>query len=385
MLPAQKNIPFNIGSAQATPWVDCGDYPWVSVHILTQGGSSTVTFQSSNDGVNAVSTALGLSSSTAASPATSTTSASVVYSGPLTARFFRLNITGIASGVTSGVIALLPTPRSLSSPGGTATVSGDVAAAATDSGNPVKVGGVYSATLPTLTDGQRGNVQLTARGELMVALSQGATTALIGTPSDGQTVANGLAVRGQNQVYNGATWDRLRGDTSGAYSQGPVAHDVAIAGNPVRKGLRALTANYTAVATGDTADAVSTLVGAQIQKPYSIPEGDWSYAAATSGIVNTTTAVTIKDAGAAGIRSYITSIQIMAEALGTATELAIRDGAGGTVIWRTKIGTGGLTTGQSITFPSPLKSTAATLLEVVTLTASGTGAVYFNAQGYQAP
>ena len=38
-----------------------------------------------------------------------------------------------------------------------------------------------------------------------------------------------------------------------------------------------------------------------------------------------------------------------------------------------------------IKFDNPLKSTAATLLEVVTLTASGTGAVYVNAQGYIAP
>jgi len=43
-------------------------------------------------------------------------------------------------------------------------VQGNVAAAATDAGNPVKVGGIYSLTLPTLTNGQRGNWQLTAKG-----------------------------------------------------------------------------------------------------------------------------------------------------------------------------------------------------------------------------
>jgi len=86
---------------------------------------------------------------------------------------------------------------------------GNVAAGATDSGNPVKVGGVYSATLPTYTDGQRSNVHTSSRGEVLVALSQGATTALIGTPSDGQTVANGVATRSQNQVFNGSNWDRM--------------------------------------------------------------------------------------------------------------------------------------------------------------------------------
>lgn len=40
-------------------------------------------------------------------------------------------------------------------------IVGDSASGATDSGsNPVKVGGVYHVTLPTLTDGQRGDIQL---------------------------------------------------------------------------------------------------------------------------------------------------------------------------------------------------------------------------------
>ena len=65
--------------------------------------------------------------------------------------------------------------------------------------------------------------------------------------------------------------------------------------------------------------------------------------------------------------------------------MAIRDGAGGAVLWRTKIGTAGVVNGTSVVFPTPLKGTAATLLEVVTLTASVTGALYFNATGYAAP
>jgi hypothetical protein len=101
--------------------------------------------------------------------------------------------------------------------------------------------------------------------------------------------------------------------------------------------------------------------------------------------LNTTTAVTIKAAAGAGFRNYITDIQIMAEALGTATEIAIRDGAGGTVLWRQKIGTGGLAQGMAVNFQSPLQGSVNTLLEVVTLTASGTGAVYFNAQGFVDP
>lgn len=166
---------------------------------------------------------------------------------------------------------------------------------------------------------------------------------------------------------------------------GAAAHGASTSGGPLRIGSRALTANYAAVTTGQTADLIATLVGALITKPYSIPEADWNYAAASGGISNSTTAVTIAAAPAAGIRNYLTGIQISSDALGAATEIAVRDGAGGAVIWRAKLTTAGISGGDSFSFPSPLRGTAANLLEVVTLTASITGAVYFNAQGYAAP
>jgi hypothetical protein len=167
-------------------------------------------------------------------------------------------------------------------------------------------------------------------------------------------------------------------------ANGQTAHSSASTGSPVRVGGRVKTANDTTLVAGDASDMAVTTDGAQVMKPYSVPEVDWVYAAAGNGIVNTTTAVTIKTAAGAGLRNYMTGIQLLSETLGAATEVAVRDGAGGTVIWRTKLSTAAqpLTT---IIFPNPLKGTANTLLEVVTLSASVTGAVYFNAQGYIAP
>lgn len=165
---------------------------------------------------------------------------------------------------------------------------------------------------------------------------------------------------------------------------GAAAHDGAVSGSPVRVAGRALSANYTAVSTGDTADLVTSLVGALVVKPYSIPALDWFYAAPASGLVNTTTAVQIKAAAASGIRNYITGIDLQWEALTNATEFAIRDGAGGSAIWRFKIGASSAGN-RSIQFPSPIYGTAATLLEIVTLTASGAGAVYANVYGFAAP
>jgi len=165
---------------------------------------------------------------------------------------------------------------------------------------------------------------------------------------------------------------------------GNAAEDAATTANPLIVGGLVRTAvSPTTLVAGDAARATMTSGAALVNFPFAVPELGWSYAAAAGGILNTTTAVTIKAAAAAGVRNYITSIQVMSEALTTATELAIRDGAAGTVIWRTKIPTGGLPT-TTFDFTAPIHGTAATLLEVVTLTASGAGAVYVNAQGFTA-
>lgn len=49
---------------------------------------------------------------------------------------------------------------------GNTTNVGNVASGATDSGSPVKIGGVNRTTLPTLTDGQRGDLQLDTKAML---------------------------------------------------------------------------------------------------------------------------------------------------------------------------------------------------------------------------
>lgn len=188
---------------------------------------------------------------------------------------------------------------------------------------------------------------------------------------------------GAVEIKNGASDQRATVNASGEVAVAvntQAAHDAAIAGNPVRVGARALTANYTAVATGDTADLVASTVGALIIKPYSVPELDWSYAAASGGITDTN-AVTIKAAAGAGLRNYLTALQL-ANSGAAGTAISIRDGSAGTVVWRGYVAAAFGTT--SIQFANPLKSTADTLLEVV-LASGMTVAVYVDAQGYVAP
>lgn len=157
------------------------------------------------------------------------------------------------------------------------------------------------------------------------------------------------------------------------------AHDAVIAGNPFRKAIRAVTANYTAVASGDTADAIGTVVGVPIQRPYSIPELDWSYAAASGGETGTAD-VAVKAAAGAGLRNYMTWLTAENVHATVDTEFVVKDGA--TVIYRgflKALGVGPL----RIAFPSPLRGTAATALNVANITTGSQ--VYFNCGGYVAP
>lgn len=127
-----------------------------------------------------------------------------------------------ATGVVSvqGIASMTPVQVSQATASNlNAQVVGNVAAAASDSGNPVKVGGVFNTTIPTLTNGQRGDMQFDSRNGLFVTIKavSGATGANVIAPADGQAGQNGLAVNAETMVFNGATWDRSPGTTLGSY------------------------------------------------------------------------------------------------------------------------------------------------------------------------
>lgn len=245
------------------------------------------------------------------------------------------------NGDQQGVSAATPFPVTAIQGTGTSAdqVQGNIASAVADAGNPVKVGGKYNASIPIFTDGNRADLQVNTRGSVRTAIMIGGTE-VAGT--NGGNV-EGIAASGIIGLYTlsigyvsdaGATVYRTRGDTNGLVSQ-----------------------------------------------PYAMTASRWQYAAASGGITNTTAAVTLKAAAGASIRNYITGLQISADALGVATEIIINDGAGGTVLWRGKVQTAGLAA-ITIDFPVPLKGTANTLLEFATVTATVTGGVYVNAQGF---
>jgi hypothetical protein len=153
---------------------------------------------------------------------------------------------------------------------------------------------------------------------------------------------------------------------------GVAAHDAAVAGAPNRIAGRAVTANYTAVATGDTADVITTTVGAQIIKPYAIPEASFNASLA----LTTTTAVAIAAAAGAGIKRHLTALQAINTGAAD-TELIILDGT--TERWRFTLP---VNDPVLIQFPTEITATANTALNA-NLSVAGT--VRANFQGYTAP
>jgi hypothetical protein len=123
---------------------------------------------------------------------------------------------------------------------------------------------------------------------------------------------------------------------------------------------------------------ITTVQGVQIVRLNQIPELEWSYVAGANGITNNTDVVLAAAAGA-GLRRYLTSIQIK-NASSTPNEVVIKDGS--TVIWRGHV-SGSMLNSDVITFTDPIKTSANAALNFGV--PSGGSQVYVNAQGYTAP
>jgi hypothetical protein len=123
--------------------------------------------------------------------------------------------------------------------GSPSEVVGNVASGVADSGNPVKVGGIYQSTLPTFTNLQRGNFQIGTRGSQNVTLfgTDSTVSAAIQNAVDGLSNAtNGLATLANNNVYNGSTWDRQYTCNSSAVvnvTAGATTEIVALTGSQI--------------------------------------------------------------------------------------------------------------------------------------------------------
>ena len=98
--------------------------------------------------------------------------------------------------------------------------------------------------------------------------------------------------------------------------QGDIAHDAADSGNPVKIGASAETAEPTAVAGNDRANAISDIVGKLVVRPHCLP-GDTLDGNASATDTSDTAVIA---AQGAGTRIYVTSIIVSNE---SATDTAV--------------------------------------------------------------
>lgn len=190
-----------------------------------------------------------------------------------------------------------------------------------------------------------------------------------------------LNVWGAQTTYTPIVATQPVSGTVTANVAGQAAHDAVISGNPVRVSGRAMTANYTAVASGDVADLVTTTTGALLVKPFALHELQRTYAAASGGLTTNTSTQAIAAPGA-GLRNYVTGFSIQNASATIPTEFVIMSNA--TVLWRGYLGTGALlNSAVGVQTVIPLQ---AAVNEAINIQCITTGAqVYANLQGYVAP
>jgi hypothetical protein len=122
---SRKEVSFSTTTAANLAQTEVSNYRWVAVQINSQGTSSSVTFQGSNDGTNWTSMTLADQTNSTNAAAISTSAASgKIWHGPISCRYFRIAVAGISAGTTAGVIEFFSAPGAMHSLGVVAVQSG---------------------------------------------------------------------------------------------------------------------------------------------------------------------------------------------------------------------------------------------------------------------
>lgn len=232
--------------------------------------------------------------------------------------------------------------------------------------------GTVGAAIPTKgfvgvgTDGTNARVFKTdASGELQIDVLTMPTVTVTGT-----------VAATQSGTWNIATLTSIANTVN---TQGDVANDTADSGNPVKVGYQARTSDPTAVANADRVNGYADALGKQVIQPYAPSSLSWQYAAPAGGILNSVD-VTAKAAAGAGIRNYVSALQVINSNNTTGTEVIIKDGS--TVIHRGWAQANG--GGYALSFARPLQGTANTAIVIAEVTNTATQGVLVNLQGFTA-
>lgn len=182
---------------------------------------------------------------------------------------------------------------------------------------------VLSSALPTgaatAANQSTGNTSLSSiDGKLPAGAASADATA---NPTVSKVGAFGM-------VFNGTTWDRLRGNTVGVYAHGATAHGATTTGNPVRTGGHALAhgTNPTAVSAGQ--------VSRHYVNRHGIPWVIGGHPNVKTAEYRATTAQTDDDilgAISAGTKYVVTSVMVTSDNV-TTPDVGVRIGFGATTV-----------------------------------------------------
>lgn len=275
-----------------------------------------------------------------------------------------------------------------------AQVVGNAASAATDSGNPVKAGGKYNSSPITITDGQRGDLQLDANAYLKVSIAAAPATNI--STNLAQIAGNGVSA-GNGASGTGVLRVTVANDSTGILA---AVTNVATIGTSVTPGTGAANlgkAEDAGHSSGDTGvfvlgvrnDALTAFSNTDLDYTPIALEGtgrvmcDVAPSAAMVRGTATTTGTSdtslVAASGSASLKTYITSVQIANTGV-TTSLITFKDGNAGSTLGYTIAPSGG---GSNIDFAVPLVTTANTAFYFAAGSASTT--IYASAQGYKAP
>lgn len=275
-------------------------------------------------------------------------------------------------------------PLSLATNGSLRTqATGDVANAAADSGNPLKVGWVYTVTAPpAYSTGQRTNAQATQHGSLRVypvgtaaAYADGvaATVTRLGRDDTDEGTAHNLAVT--PYLYNGSTVDGQRSVANATNSTGTGIAAVGLVGQVDDTSPTAITENqFGNVRMGTNRALLSqpispypySAVGAATATPLTAHSGN--VAAGTAAATLTGTATTTV---------YITGFECTASGSTAAlvTNLTVTGTLGGTMTYTFVFpaGVAAQATPLIVEYPVPIPASAVNTAIVVSNPTGGSG------------
>jgi hypothetical protein len=272
------------------------------------------------------------------------------------------------------------------------TVQGDSASGAANAGNPVKAGGVFNTTQPTVTNAQTVDAQYTARGAALVATGvdtftvagsgtftvAGTVTAnqggapwsqnltqvnsvALGSPSNYGTSPGAVSVPGVNAFVTntvtvsgtvtanqgGAPWTVNPGSNS---NFGVVATGAAVPANAVFEGVIAENVLPAAATIGN----LTGMMGDKFGRPVVLPGTVRDLVGTQTTTISSTTETTIVTAGASGIFNDIFLLIVSnTAASGSDTRIDFRDTTAGTILFSLESRGGQMPVGFALAIPVP--------------------------------